>query len=63
MSRKASQAGKMFEELVKQMNHSLHLERKTKEITATLPPWLNDGAKRRSEPSTETPKPNDHDEH
>ena len=41
MSRKASQAVKMFEELVKQMNHSLHLERKTKEITATLPHWLN----------------------
>jgi hypothetical protein len=41
MSRKAAQAGKMFEELVKQMNHSLHLERKTKEITATLPNWLN----------------------
>jgi SNF2 family DNA or RNA helicase len=41
MTRKAAQADKMFEELVKQMNNALKMERKTKEITPTIPAWLN----------------------
>lgn len=40
MMRKASQADKMFEELVKHMNNAIRMERKTKEIKPELPAWL-----------------------
>ena len=41
MTRKALQADKMFDEVVKQMNNALKIERKTKEITPTIPVWIN----------------------
>jgi len=40
MSRKAAQAEKMFEELVKHMNDAIKSERKTHTITPTLPSWI-----------------------
>jgi hypothetical protein len=41
MSRKAALADRMFEELVKQMNHAINIERKQRETSVTLPAWLN----------------------
>ena len=40
MTRKAAQADKMFEELVKHMSNSINMERKTKSISAALPSWI-----------------------
>jgi len=40
MTRKAAQADKMFEELVKHMSNSIKMERKTKSISAALPSWI-----------------------
>jgi SNF2 family DNA or RNA helicase len=40
MTRKAAQADKMFEELVKHMSNSIKMERKTKSISASLPNWI-----------------------
>jgi hypothetical protein len=40
MTRKAAQADKMFEELVKHMNNAIRFEREIKTIKPTLPAWL-----------------------
>jgi hypothetical protein len=40
MERKAKQADKMFEELVKQMNHAINIKRVEKETTVTAPSWI-----------------------
>lgn len=40
MSRKATQANKMFSELVLHMNHALHLKREIKQQTTKAPAWL-----------------------
>jgi superfamily II DNA or RNA helicase len=40
MARKASQADKMFSELVLHMNNSLHQKREIKTITPKLPSWI-----------------------
>lgn len=40
MARKSQQADKMFDELVCHMNNSIKLERKSRELTPSIPSWL-----------------------